>query len=135
MSTNCDFIDDLPRRPLIADASASTIIAAIAGGLLVGPIGLFVGAAAGNALASQRQPLEMAIRGYMSNQGLEVVFFYPSPRAVKVTFRNRANAYWTVESVLPDHYELPPDDTLDWLYGNFVANVLPNVLSRIRRIS
>ncbi len=34
------------------------ILWAIAGGLLAGPPGALVGAAAGNALAQQRQPLE-----------------------------------------------------------------------------
>jgi hypothetical protein len=131
-----DVIQGVPRRPRIADASASTILWAIAGGLIAGPIGVLVGGAAGNLAASQRQPLEMAVRGYLIGHGLEVIFFYPAPRAIKVTFRDAANSYWTVESIAPDHLSLDsPEDVSDWLYGNLVANELPRVFSRIRRVS
>jgi hypothetical protein len=113
----------------------STILWAIAGGLIAGPVGVLVGGAAGNAVANQRQPLEMAIREYLTKNGLDVVFFYPAPRAVKVTFRYGPTAYWTVESVMPDELELLPEDRDDWLYGNLIQNQLPNVLPRIRRAS
>src|SRR5713101_5440587 len=101
-----DTIEGMPRRPRIADASASTILWAIAGGLIAGPTGALVGGAAGNLAANQRQPLEMAVREYLMRNGLEVILFYPAPRATKVTFRDAANGYWTVESVLPDHLQL-----------------------------
>lgn len=131
-----DMIHGVPRRPRIADASASTIAWAIAGGLIAGPIGVLIGGAAGNALANQRQPLEMAIREYFTKRGLELIFFYPAPRAVKVTFRDAANEYWTVESVLPDHLSFSsPDDANDWLYGDLIANQLPHVVPGIRRAS
>ncbi len=130
-----DSILGLPRRPRVADASMSTILWAIAGGLIAGPVGVLVGGAAGNAVANQRQPLEMAIREYLTKNGLDVVFFYPAPRAVKVTFRYGPTAYWTVESVMPDELELLPEDRDDWLYGNLIQNQLPNVLPRIRRAS
>jgi hypothetical protein len=94
-----------------------------------------VGGVAGNALANQRQPLEMAIREYLTKRGLEVVFVYPAPRAVKVTFRQGANAYWTVQSTMPDHLQLSSDDSADWLYGNLIQVELPKVLSRMRRVS
>ena len=136
MSSNLEeMILGLPRRPRIADASASTILWAVAGGLIAGPVGAIVGGAAGNALANQRQPLEMAIREYLTKSGLDVVFFYPAPRAVKVTFRYGPTAYWTVESVMPDNLQLSSEDSADWLYGNLVANVLPSVLPRVRRAS
>ena len=77
----------------------------------------------------------MAIRDYFKNTGLEVIFFYPAPRGVKVTFRYDANAYWTVESVMPDGLQLSPEDSSDWLYGNLIAVELPSVLRRIRRAS
>jgi hypothetical protein len=132
MSSNQeDTFRGLPRRPRIADASASMIFWAIAGGLIAGPAGALVGGAAGNALAQQRQPLEMAIREYLTQNNLEVVFYYPAPRAVKVTFRYHPTAYWTVESVLPDDWQLLPEDRDDWLYGNLIQNELPNVLRRI----
>ena len=125
----------LPRRPRIADASASAILLAIAGGLLAGWPGAIVGGAAGNALANQRQPLEMAIREYLASFRLEMIFFYPAPRAVKVTFRSDPNTYWTVESVMPDNLNLSPEDRADWLYGNLIQNELPKVLPRIKRAS
>jgi len=134
-SVHEDTIRGLPRRPRVADASMSTILWAIAGGLIAGPVGVLVGGAAGNAVANQRQPLEMAIREYLTKNGLDVVFFYPAPRAVKVTFRYGPTAYWTVESVMPDDLELLPEDRDDWLYGNLIQNQLPNVLPRIRRAS
>lgn len=131
-----DMIFGLPRRPRIADASASTILWAIAGGLLAGPVGALVGGAAGNAIANQRQPLEMAIREYLQRLGFEVTFFYPAPRAVKVTFRYGPTAYWTAESRTPESLQhLSPEDTADWLYGNLVKNELPAVVHRIKRAS
>lgn len=137
MSSNQeDTILGLPRRPRIADASAAAIFGAIALGLLTRGLGwALLGGAAGTALASQRQPLEMAIRDYFDKNKLEVIFFYPAPRATKVTFRTSANDYWTVESVMPDHLQLTPEDSADWLYGNLIANELPEVLRRVRRAS
>jgi len=137
MSSNQeDLIQGLHRRPHIADASSSAIIGAIALGLLTGGLGgALIGGVAGGALANQRQPLEMALREYFKNLNLEVVFFYPAPRAVKVTFRYGENAYWTVESVMPDHLYLSPDDTADWLYGNLTGIELPKVLPLLRRAS
>ncbi len=136
MSSNHeDTILGLPRRPRVADASMSTILWAIAGGLIAGPVGALVGGAAGNAVANQRQPLEMAIREYLTKNGLDVVFYYPAPRAAKVTFRYDPTAYWTVESVMPDDLQLLPEDRDDWLYGNLIQNQLPNVLPRVRRAS
>lgn len=137
MSANHDnLILGLPRRPKIGDASAAAVLGAIALGILTGGwAGALVGGLAGNALASQRQPLEMAIREYLASCGLEVVFVYPAPRSVKVTFRQGANAYWTVESSMPDYLQLAPEDSTDWLYGNLIQVELPKVLSRIRRAS
>lgn len=136
MSSNQeDTILGLPRRPRIAEASASMIFWAIAGGLIAGPAGVLIGGAAGNVLAQQRQPLEMAIREYLTKNGLDVVFYYPAPRAVKVTFRYGPAAYWTLESIMPDDLQLLPEERDDWLYGNLVQNQLPNVLPRIRLAS
>ncbi len=140
MSSNTgDTIRGLPRRPRVADASAAAILAAIAGGILtVGLGGAILGGLAGTAFANQRQPLEMAIRDYFTKRGLEVIFYYPAPRAIKVTFRYNLNpnAYWTVESVMPDHLKLPSqEDNADWLYGNLIKVELPKVLRRIKRAS
>ena len=137
MSLNADdHILGLPRRPRLADASAGAILGAIALGLLTGGVGgAIVGGVAGGALASQRQPLEMAVREYFKGLNLEVIFYYPAPRAVKVTFQYGPNAYWTVETILPDDLQLPPDDAADWLYGNLVQHELPQILPRLRRAS
>lgn len=135
-SSQEDMILGMPRRPRIGDASASAIIGAIIGGILTGGLGgVLLGTAAGGALANQRQPLEMAIRDYLAQQGLEVIFFYPAPRAVKVTFRYDANDYWTVECVMPDGLQLSAEDTADWLYGNLITVELPKVLRRLKRAS
>lgn len=126
-------IHGLPRRPRVAEASVGTIAWAIAGGLLAGPIGALIGGAAGNALANQRQPLEMAVREFLSKAGLELIFFYPSPRSVKVTFRDPADAYWTAESIAPDHLIFAStEDLSDWLYGDLVTNRLPQFQPELR---
>jgi hypothetical protein len=136
-SSQEDMISGLPRRPRIGDASAGAILGAIALGLLTGGLGgVLLGGVAGGALANQRQPLEMAIREYFDKLKLRVIFFYPAPRAVKVTFQYDTDAYWTVESVMPDDLQLPsPEDNADWLYGNLIKNELPKVLPRLRRAS
>jgi len=135
-SNQDDFILELPRRPRLADASAGAVLGAIALGLLTGGVGgAIIGGVAGSALANQRQPLEMAIREYFKSHNLEVRFYYPAPRAVKVTFQYGANAYWTVESVLPDQLQLEPEDAADWLYGNLIQRELPQILPRLRRAS
>lgn len=135
MSSNPEnLIHGLPRRPRTADASTNTILAAIVGGLLTGGLGgVVLGGLAGNALSNQRQPLEMAIRQYLAALGLEVIFFHRAPRAVKVTFRYRPSSFWTIESVMPDSFNLSPDDTDDWLYGNLIVNVLPSALNKFTR--
>ncbi len=136
MSSNQDLILGLPRRPRLAEASKGAILGAIALGILTGGWGgALIGGVAGGALANQPQPLEMAIREYFKSRGLEVNFYYPAPRCVKVTFRYGANAYWTVESVMPDHLQLPPEDAADWLYGNLIRVELPKVLRRLKRAS
>lgn len=127
-----DLILGLPRRPRVADASAAAILAAIAGGLLTGGWGgAIVGGLAGSALANQRQPLEMAVRDYLTKCGLEVISFQRSPRSVKVTFRYRPAHYWTVESVMPDDLNLSQEDADDWLYGSLITGELSDALQQI----
>jgi hypothetical protein len=126
----------LPRRPHIGDASTSAILGAIAIGLLTKNwSGAILGGVAGNALANKRQPLEMAVREHFAKNNLEVIFFHRAPRAVKVVFRYRANAYWTVESVVPDNLNLSAEDIEDWLYGNLVMNQLPKTLQQITNLT
>ena len=126
----------MPRRPPMGDASAAAILGALALGILTGGLGAaFIGGVAGGALANQPQPLEMAIRHHLSELGLEVIFYYPAPRSVKVTFRYDPNAFWTVESIIPDHLQLSTQDAEDWLYGNLITVELPKVFRRIQRAS
>lgn len=135
-STQEDLLMGLPRRPRLAEASKGAVLGAIALGILTGGLGgALIGGVVGGAVANQAQPLEMAIREYFKSLGLEVSFYYPAPRAVKVTFRYGANAYWTVESVMPDHLQLPLEDAADWLYGNLIRNELPKVLRQLKRAS
>ena len=135
-SSQNDLILGLPRRPPLAEASTGAILGAIALGILTGGWGgALLGGVAGGALANERQPLEMAIREYFKSQGFEVAFYYPAPRSVKVTFRYDQNSYWTVESVMPDHLQLSPQDAADWLYGNLVYIELPKVLPLLRLAS
>lgn len=137
MSSNQeDMILGLPRRPRIANASDSAILGAIALGILTGGWGgAVLGGLAGGAWANQRQPLEMAIREYFKSCGLEVVFFYPAPKSVKVTFRVGTNAYWTIQSIMPDGLQLSPEDSADWLYGHLITAELPQVMTRLKRAS
>ncbi len=73
-----------------------------------------------------------AVRQYFAQHNLEVIFFYRAPRAVKVTFRYGTNAYWTIESAMPDELKLPPEDVEDWLYGNLIKKELPKKIRRIK---
>lgn len=128
-----DFVLGLPRRPKMADATAAAILGAIALGFLTKD---WKGAAAGGglaaALANQRQPLEFAVRNYLEQNKCTVTHFYRAPRMVKATFRYAPDAYWTVESRLPEHLPVyTKDDREDWLYGNLVQNELPPILRRI----
>lgn len=123
---------NLPRRPKMGEASSGAILGAIALGLLTGNWGgALAGGAIGGALANQRQPLEMAVRNYFTQKGLEVVFFHRAPRAIRVDFRYAPSAYWTAESVMPDNLNLSPEDRDDWLYGNLIQKELPKVLQKI----
>jgi len=126
----------LPRRPRMGDASQGAIVGAIALGILTGGWGgALVGGLAGSALANQRQPLEMAVREHFNSRRYDVMFYYPAPRAIKVTFRYGPRDYWTVESALPDNLQLSPEDTADWLYGNLVRVQLPKLLPQLKRAS
>ena len=101
----------LPRRPRLADSSAAALMSGVALGLLTGSIGwALAGGAVGGAWANKKQPLELAIREYFKTKNLEVIFFYRAPRAVKVSFSYARNAYWTVESVMPDSLILADED-------------------------
>lgn len=122
----------LPRRPALGDASTGAILGAAALGLLTGDWkAALAGGAGGAILANQKQPLEFAVREYFRQKGLEVAFFYRAPRAVKVTFSYAPNAFWTVETVMPDNLDLSDDDRDDWLYGSLIVSALPNVLRSI----
>ena len=127
---------DVPRRPHLGEASAGALLGAIALGLLTRDwTAAIAGGAIGAGLANKRQPLEFAIREYFKAKGLEVVFFYRAPRSVKVTFRYADNAFWTVESVMPDNLFFASDeDRDDWLYGSLIKKELPKILRKIRRL-
>ena len=133
-SSQTDKILGLPRRPALADTSTAALLGAVAVGLLTGGLGgVLIGGASGAVLANQKQPLEFAVREYFKQKGLEVIFFYRAPRAVKVTFSYAPNAFWTVGSVMPDDLKiLSDDDRDDWLYGSLTAKALPKVLRTIR---
>jgi hypothetical protein len=114
----------LPRRPYLADASAATVFSGIALGLLT--------ASSGTESANQKQSLELAIREYFNTQNLEVIFFNRAARLARVSFSYATNAYWTVESVMPDSIKLDSkEDIDDWLYGNLTINELPKILRKI----
>ena len=128
--------DGLPHRPRIADASGSAIIGAVALGLLTRDwAAALAGGVLGAGLANQKQPLELAIREYFKKRNLEVMFFYRAPRYVKVTFTYAPNAFWTVESTVPDSISFPSDEERDdWLYGNLIKIELPKIMRKIRRL-
>jgi hypothetical protein len=126
----------LPRRPKISDASASTILWAVAGGLLAGPARAVLGGIVGNAVGNQRQPLEMAIRSHFRERQLELLFYYPFQRGVRVSFRTNPDTYWTLESVLPEqHLQYSSEDQFDWIYGNLISVELPKALWQMQRAS
>jgi hypothetical protein len=123
--TDSKKIEGLPRRPYLADASASTVFSGISLGLLT--------ASSGIESVNQKQSLELAIRGYFKTQNLEVIFFNRAARLARVSFSYAPNAYWTIESVMPDSVKLDSkEDIDDWLYGNLTVNELPNILEKIK---
>src|SRR5688572_15806784 len=97
----------LPRRPRMAEAGPTAIIA----GLL---LGLFAkdwraglaGGAVTAVLANRSQPLDFAVRNYLEAQGFNVINYYRAPRMFKVTFSFGPHAYWTVESLMPEGIQL-----------------------------
>lgn len=127
---------NLPRRPKWADANTAAIIGGITLGLLSGNIltalasGVIIGG-----LADQKQPLEFAIREYLKQKGLEVIFYYPAFRSIKVTFQYQSSAYWTIQTVMPDELQLNDEDREDWLYGTLIAVELPKALREIRKLN
>ena len=134
-SSQTDKILGLPRRPTLGDTSALALLGAVALGLLTRDWkAALAGGAGGAVLANQKQPLEFAVREYFKQKGLEVIFFYRAPRAVKVTFSYAPNAYWTVESVMPDELNFSPEDRDDWLYGSLIKKELPKIQRKIRQL-
>jgi hypothetical protein len=135
-SSQTDKTLDFPPRPHLGEASAGALLGAIALGLLTRDwTAAIAGGAIGAGLANKKQPLEFAIREYFKAKGLEVVFFYRAPRLVKVTFRYADNAFWTVESVMPDDLILSSDEARDdWLYGSLIKKELPKILRKIRQL-
>ncbi len=135
MNSSQTEISGLPRRPTLGDASALALFGAVAPGLITRDwAGALAGGAGGALLANQKQPLEFAVREYFKQKELEVIFFYRAPRAVKVTFSYAPNAFWTVETVMPDDLiNLSDDDRDDWLYGSLVTKALPKVLRMIKK--
>ena len=133
-SSQSNKILGLPRRPTLGDASTAALLGAVALGLLTRDWGgALIGGAGGAVLANQKQPLEFAVREYFKQKGLEVIFFYRAPRAVKVTFSYAPNAFWTVETVIPDDFiNLSDEDRDDWLYGSLATKALPKVLRMIK---
>ncbi len=123
----------LPRRPRVGDGNSGALVGGIAGALVSGNwVGAILGGLAGNALATQPQNLEFAVRDYFAKTGLQVAFFYRAPRAIKVTFTPNNNAYWTIESIMPNGLNLSPEDAEDWLYGNLVEKELPKKIRKIQ---
>ena len=126
----------LPRRPQLADATTAAVLGAFSLGLLTDGDwkAALAGGIGGAVLANQKQPLEFAVRNYFEQKNLKVAFFYRAPRAVKVTFSYAPNAYWTVESVMPDELKnLSSEDCDDWLYGSLITQALPKVLRLIKK--
>lgn len=125
----------LPRRSRITDGGSGALLGGITVGILTGSwAGALAGGVVGNAIANQPQPLEAAVREYFANKSLQVIFFQRAPRAVKVTFRDGASSYWTIQSVMPNELGLSPQDTDDWLYGNLIKNELPKLARRVRAL-
>lgn len=134
-SSQEDTNSGLPSRPRLGDASAGALLGAISLGLLTRDWkAALAGGAVGSALANQKQPLEFAIREYFKQKGLEVIFFYRAPRAIKVTFSYAPNAFWTVETVMPDDLFLNDEDRDDWLYGSLIKKELPKIQRKIRQL-
>ena len=123
----------LPRRPRGENQGAATVIGTLLGLILTeNPGGAVLGGLAGNVLANQSLPLENAVRNYFAQKSLPVIFFYRSPKAIKIIF-SLFGQFWTVESSVPDLLNLAKEDVEDWLYGNLIKNELPKKLKRIHK--
>lgn len=128
--TNTNLVHGLPRRPRMADASAASLLAAVAAGLLIKDWrAALAGGAAGAALANIPQPLEFAVRNHLESKNYSVVNFYRAPRFLKVTFSTAPGVFWTAESLLPAELEIADVDRDDWLFGNLVVHEIPKLLS------
>jgi hypothetical protein len=129
-------IMDMPRRPTVGDATVAALLFALGLGLLTKDVkAAALGGALGGALASKKQPLEMAVREYFRTRQLEVQFFYRSPLSMKVTFSYAPNAFWTVETSVPEGLQFSSDeDRDDYLYGSLIKKELPKVLRKIHTL-
>lgn len=95
--------------------------------------GAIAGGLIGEALTNQPPPpLNIAVRQYFSERGLQVAGFYrPSPNVAQVAFGYKGRG-WLVESRAPKNVNWTVEDLEDWLYGDLTEFQLPAKLHKIQ---
>jgi len=95
-------------RGLVGYALGRNAESAIGGGLL------------GAVLMNQPLSLHQSLRQKITEKGLEIINFYRLGRfGAKILFRYQ-NAYWTLESRVPQTPPMTNEQIDDWLYGDLI---------------
>ena len=119
-------IDTRRRRPTDGELGPA-LVGPVLGGLLGGPAWAVFGGATGIGAGESKVALEQALRVECAARGVGVITFERPARDriyVTVSFNGR---YWTLTSTCPYGDRLEKEDLDDWLFGDFVDNVLPRL--------
>ncbi len=124
-------IEHRPPRP--RGMSMGALLGSLLGLAVTGGVGgAIAGGAIVGALANQPPPLEVAVRQFFADKGLQVVGFYrPSPYIARVAFAHEGRG-WLIESRAPRNPNWTDEALEDWLYGDLTDVKFPAKLSRIQ---
>lgn len=134
MSETQHYPNGIEFRPL---RPRGTLAGALIGGLLGLAItkdagGALAAGAIGGALSNQPLSLNVAVRQFFAEKGLQIAGFYrPNPYTVRVAFGFEGRG-WLIESRAPQNVPWTIEQLEDWLYGDLTGVQLPAKLNKIQ---